>query len=47
MTTAVEPPINVYLTDGPFDNLVTIYVKTFGNHPTLGLILKQNNSFNN
>ena len=47
MTTAIEPPINVYLTDDPFENLVTIDVKTFGNHPTLGLILKQNNSLDN
>ena len=47
MTTVIEPPVNVYLTDDPFDNLVTIDVKTFGHHPTLGIVLQQNKSFGN
>ena len=47
MTTTVEPPYQICLSSDPFDNLISIDMKTNGQHPTLGLDLKIHQEFGN
>ncbi|MFN9979937.1 MAG: hypothetical protein ACK53Y_08500, partial [bacterium] len=37
----IQPPINIYMSDNPFDDLVNIKITIKGDHPTLGMILHQ------
>lgn len=47
MHTDVTTPLQIYMSNDPFENVIAVDISTHGNHKTLGMIINNNSSMGN